>query len=180
MVFGRLLFFVIIIIFVSCVQEENESFTSNINSSNFAVSQDMEVWIDGVRNNVKFMRLRKANGASRMRFLVELSNSAQFSLFVTPFDIGYNPIYSSIVENDEIKFSRTHLEFNKQINPNQHIYYDVDTLSKINHVSISHIDTINQTVTGIFQCQMRSILPAKDSIYHNFQINGKFFTTYRN
>jgi hypothetical protein len=179
MFFRRLFWIFLISIFVSCVGEQNDVFTADVMTTSYAEPQGIEIWIDSVRQDIKILRLRKANGAGRMRFLVELADSLHLSLFVTPFDIGYFPIHSSIVEDDEIKFSRTHLELKKQINAHQYIYYETDTMSVKNHVIISHIDTVEQTVSGIFQCQMKMLSPASEPIKNQLQIRGKFHTTYR-
>lgn len=179
MSFRRLFWIFFIIIFVSCVGEENDLFTTGVMATSYAETQGIEIWIDSVRQDIKLLRLRKANGAGRMRFLVELADSVHLSLFVTPFDIGYYPIYSSIVEDDEIKFSRTHLELKKQINTHQYIYYETDTMSVKNNVIISHIDTLERTVSGVFQCQMKMFLPTSEPMKNQLQIRGKFHTTYR-
>lgn len=181
MFFTRPLFLFLITIFVSCTDDQTDLLSVDINHATitFAEPQGMEVWIDSVRQNVKLLRLRKANGASRMRFLVELSDSLHLSLFVTPFETGSHPIHTSTAEDDDIKFSRTHLEFKKQINTNQFIYYETDTMSTKNHVIISHIDTMAQTVSGVFQCKMKAPLLGIETTYHLLKIHGKFLLAFR-
>lgn len=181
MFFIRPLFLFLITIFVSCTDDQSDLLSTRINhaSITFAEPQGMEVWIDSVRQNVKLLRLRKANGASRMRFLVELSDSLHLSLFVTPFETGSHPIHTSAAEDDDTKFSRTHLEFKKQINTNLYSIYALDTMALNNQVLISRIDQINQTVTGHFICHLYKLNIANKLESTQVKIWGHFNSDYR-
>lgn len=163
----------------SCSTEKNQTFTSKYSSSILSTSQDIQIWINNDQKNIKLIRLRKAEGASRARLLVELKDSSYLSMFITPFVNGNSLINSSIAESDDIKFSRTHLEFKKQISSNQYLFYDVDTLLNTNQVIINKIDTINQSVSGYFQCQLKILKPGNNPANNDLKIYGTFLTTYK-
>ena len=177
----RLFFLFLIAIFVSCTDDQTDLLSKSIDQTSITIAepQGMDVWIDSVRQNVKLLRLRKANGASRMRFLVELSDSLHLSLFVTPFETGTHPIHTSTVEDDDIKFSRTHLELKKGINNNLYYTYALDTMVLNNQVLINQIDHINMTVTGYFICHLYKQNIATKQESAQFKIWGHFHSTFR-
>jgi hypothetical protein len=123
--------------------------------------------------------VRKANGASRMRCLIELSDSTHLSLFVTPFEIGNHLFHPANVDDDEIKFSRTHLEFKKQIHNYTYLHYEIDTIFGANYITISHIDTTEKIVSGLFQCKIKNPLLGSEQTNIPLQIRGKFSTVFR-
>ncbi len=148
--------------------------------ANFASPTGIELWIDSSRQEVKLFRVRKANGASRMRLLVEMSDSIHFSLFLTPFEVGSHLIESGNFTDEMFKFSRTHCDLKQQVASSQFHLYEVNSaFGYDNHVLISQIDTIQRTVSGLFQCQMKMITFDGDPIHQPLKISGSFNTSYR-
>jgi len=140
----------------------------------------LEIWIDGSRQDIELFRIRKANGASRMRLLVEMEDSLHFSLFLTPFLEGNHLIETGNVSEDMLKFSRTHCELKQNVDETQFYLFEVDTtLATINRVVITEIDTVNSMVRGSFQCQMKMVDFGVEPNPPLLEIKGIFNTTYR-
>lgn len=140
----------------------------------------LEMRIDGSIQDIRLFRLRKANGASRMRLLVDLPDSAHFSLFVTHFAVGSHQIETGNVADDVLKFSRTHCEFEQQVDESQFYLYEVDTaLAFDNRVEITQIDTVQRTVSGRFRCHLKKEIFISVPNPERMLVEGDFYAAYR-
>lgn len=149
-------------------------------TSGYPESTTFEVSIDGKKQEIKLFRVRKANGASRMRILVEMSDSTHFSLFLTPFTLGSQKIETGNVSEEIFKFSRTHCELKKYVNESQYYLFEVDSaFASENKVEITHLDTIQKTVEGWYKCNLKTVAAYPEVKNQKILINGVFFTTYR-
>lgn len=154
---------------------------SDTPGTSFGDPANLEIWIDSNVQKARLFRVRKANGASRMRLLVDLPDSIRFTLFVTPFETGsYQIETGNIADDDDLKFSRTHSEFKQLINESHFFWYEVDTAQAYdNRVEITQIDTIQRTVAGQFRCHMTIDLYAGVPVPEKVVIWGHFYSTYR-
>lgn len=152
----------------------------DISETTYSKPTGLEIWINSNRQDVQLFRLRKANGASRMRLLVEMADSLHFSLFLTPLVVGNHVIESGNVFEDMLKFSRTHCELKRNVDETHFYLYEVDTtLTTINRVEITEIDTVQSMVRGSFRCQMKMVNFEGEPNSQQLQINGVFNTSYR-
>lgn len=170
----------IILALSSCGVEQPDPSMMAMETITYSEPTGIEVWIDSSRQEIKLFRIRKANGASRMRLLAEMSDSMHFSLFLTPFELGSQPIETGNVSDEIFKFSRTHCELKQQVDESNFYLYEVDSaLAFDNRVEITEIDTIQRTVSGNFQCQMKMVVFEGDPTGQPLKIRGAFDTSYR-
>ncbi len=84
-------------------------------------------WLNGRMQTASAYRVRKANGASRMRLLADFPDSLRLSLFATPFLTGTQAIGSGNIQEESVKYARTHCDFYQQAGPKILRFYEVDT-----------------------------------------------------
>lgn len=160
-------------------QEEHAFDISSESPIDKDVDEYLRVWINDDFQKPLYVRLRKANGASRMHLVADFPYSFQLSLFVTPIFVGSQSIYSGNESDLSKKFKRTHFEFFQHKNSSIVCYYDIDATQQLdNQLTINSFDSLQRTVCAQFKVTLRKSYELGGSAPDSLLLRGELKTRY--
>jgi hypothetical protein len=137
-------------------------------------------WLNDSPLAVQAYRVRKANGASRMRLVANFPDSLRLSLFATPFLTGAQPIGSGNIAEEAVKYTRTHCDFYQQTDTQIPRFYDIDSTKVQESVlEIISIDTIQRIVSARFKVHMLSTADLGTPALNQIVLRGEFRSNYQ-
>jgi hypothetical protein len=137
-------------------------------------------WLNDSPLAVQAYRVRKADGASRMRLVANFPDSLRFSLFATPFLTGVQPIGSGNVAEVAVKYARTHCDFYQHTDTQILRFYDTNpTKAQSSVLEIIAIDSIERIVTARFWVHMLSVADLGAPALNQIVLRGEFRSKYQ-